>query len=158
MKKYLLISCLLIYALCLAGCSDVDSLQNNAQEASLRAAHAQLGMPTIINFQERKLMKMILEMRDKENLITYTYLVNHMTGKPVFLGKSIGYGLPYATQYTNPQKYYMSGGVLPQADPNGLFSPTSSQGTWVCLIDPKTGTPKVVYIEPEVIVSPFPLN
>jgi len=48
-------------------------------------------------------------------------------------------------------------GTLPQADPNGLFMPTSSSATWLMMIDPETNKPRPVYIEPEIIVSPFRL-
>jgi hypothetical protein len=96
-------------------------------------------------------------------LVTYTYLWNEFNGKLVFLCNSVGYGIPYATQYTSPQKeagYYEHGQyALPQADPNGLFSPAAAEGTWVMCADPanKNGT-KPVYIEPRVVVSPFKLT
>jgi len=95
-------------------------------------------------------------------LVTYTYIVPEMTGKPVFLCNSIGYGIPAATQYTNPQKIaaaqHQTGyAVLPQADPNGLFSPASAEGTWVMCKDPNGDKVRPVYIEPRVIVSPFEL-
>jgi hypothetical protein len=48
--------------------------------------------------------------------------------------------------------------ILPQADPNGLFMPTSSSATWLMMIDPKTNKPRPVYVEPEIVVSPFPLH
>ena len=48
--------------------------------------------------------------------------------------------------------------VVPQADPNGLFMPTGLSATWLMMIDPKTHEPRPVYIEPEIIVSPFPLK
>lgn len=132
------------------------------QEKLMQEANSQTGMPAIKNFQERKMMKMILELRDQENLVCYAYIVPEMTGKPVFLGKCIGYGLPYATQYTNPMKTESSykGGyeILPQADPNGLFMPASADGTWLLMIDPNTNEPRPVYIEPKVLVSPFKLQ
>lgn len=134
------------------------------QEAIMKEANAQTGMPAIKNFQERKLMKMILELRDQENLVCYAYIVPEMTGKPMFLGKCIGYGLPYATQYTNPEVLQTPGvsdrgcTTLPQADPNGLFMPGQAEGTWIMLIDPKTNQPRPVYCEPRLLVSPFPLG
>lgn len=131
------------------------------QEQLMKEANAQTGMPAIINFTERKMMKLILELRDQENLVCYAYIIPEMTGKPVFLGKCIGYGLPYATQYTNPMKTYShyQGGyeIMPQADPNGLFMPGSAEGTWLLMIDPSTNKPRPVYIEPKVLVSPFKL-
>lgn len=39
------------------------------------------GMPAIHNFQEKKLLKMILELRDQENLATWVYLQSSYTGK-----------------------------------------------------------------------------
>ena len=48
--------------------------------------------------------------------------------------------------------------VLPQPDPNGLFMPTSSSATWLMMVDPNGGKPRPVYIEPEIVVSPFPLH
>jgi len=150
-----------------SGC-EPDVTSSNAvlaakQEQLMKEANRQTGMPAIVNFQERKLMKMILELRDQENLICYAYIVPEMTGKPVFLGKCIGYGIPYATQYTNPMQrldgnYSGELTTIPQADPNGLFMPESADGTWLMMIDPKTKDPRPVYIEPRVLVSPFELN
>jgi hypothetical protein len=102
-------------------------------------------------------------LRDQTGLVTYTYLWNEMQGKKVFLCNSIGYGIPYATQFTNPEKIVerlSQGGyaILPQADPNGLFSPASAEGTWVMCKDPNSDKTRPVYIEPKVIVSPFKLS
>lgn len=47
--------------------------------------------------------------------------------------------------------------VLPQADPNGLFSPAPAEGTWVLLKDPNGTDTKPVDIEPRIAVSPFKL-
>lgn len=144
-----------------------DAVQQDAQERLLAEGTAQTGMPAIKNFRERKLLKEILELRDQASLSTWTYTYAENTGKRVFLCNSIGYGLPYATQYTSPQKlamgtYYSGGGyysnVLPQADPNGLFSPASAEGTWIMCKDPKGPDVRPIYVEPRVIVSPFELK
>ena len=67
---------------------------------------------------------------------------------------SIGYGISSATQFTNPQKIAASaqGGyaVLPQADPNGLFSPASAEGTWVLCKVPGSDKIEPQYIELEI--------
>lgn len=125
-------------------------------------ATKEVGMPAIVNFQERKLMKMIYELRDRTDLVTYAYLYNDFNGKFVFLGKAIGYGLPYSTQYTNPEKFAQAWQgapveLVPQADPNGLFLPDNAEGTWVMLLNPKTGEPTPTYVEPRVLISQFPL-
>ena len=118
-------------------------------------------MPAIKNFRERKILKDILELRDQSSLTTYTY-VHCMNGKFRFFGETIGYPIPYATQYTNPQKIAESGhqygyAILPQADPNGLFSPASADGTWILMKDPSSNKVAPVYIEPKITTLPFKL-
>lgn len=161
MKKYLFIFFLVFLVSCKESSS--DERQSIEQERLLQEGSSQTGLPNIKNFRERKLLKDIIELRDQDGLNTYTYLFTEQTGKLVFLCNSVGYGIPASTQYTNPQKveYSSTNGyaVLPQADPNGLFSPSSSEGTWVMCADPaQTGKTKPVYIEPRVIVSPFKLD
>ncbi len=153
-----------LVSLCIIGCEyqpTSDEIQQRQQEKTLQDGTSQIGMPAIKNFRERRLAKTILELRDQENLSTFTYTWSDMQGKYSFFCNSIGYGLPYAAQYTNPQKieYNMSHyWTLPQADPNGLFSPDSAEGTWVMCKDPNGGDVKPIYIEPRVIVSPFKLK
>lgn len=138
---------ILLLALTFASCDrdsapSSDDIQRAQQEKLLAEGAAQSGMPAIKNFRERKMLKDILELRDQDGLTTYTYLYNEMQGKLVFFGETIGYGIPYATQYTNPQKLeqrYSNGvsiAAIPQADPNGLFSPSAAEGTWVLLKNP----------------------
>jgi hypothetical protein len=138
-----------------------DDTQRVQQEKLLKEGTAQSGMPNILNFRERKLLKDILELRDQDGLVTYTYTYSEMTGKKAFFCDSIGYGIPYATQYTNPQKaeWHSEHGyvVTPQADPNGLFSPASAEGTWVMCKNPNGKEVRPIYVEPRVIVSPFKL-
>ena len=161
MKTIASVSLLAALGLTLTGCIEesADDKQRVQQEQILQEGTAQTGMPAIKNFRERKLLKQIIEMRDQDGLVTYTYTVPETTGRPVFLCNSIGYGLPAATQYTNPEKYVgTTGASLPQADPNGLFSPSSAEGTWVMCTDPNgSGKTRPVYVEPRVIVSPFKL-
>jgi hypothetical protein len=135
-----------------------DKTQRVQNEKLLADATAQTGMPAIKNFRERKLLKDILELRDQDGLTTYTYLFSEVSGRLTFFCASIGYGIPYATQYTNPQKplYDTSAtSVISQADPNGLFSPASADGTWVTCLDEKTKTARVAYLEPRIVVVPF---
>ena len=148
----------IIFLTGVSDCSDSDLIQRRQQEALLREATAQTGMPSIQNFRERKILKDILELRDQNGLVTFTYLFSEYSGKLIFLGESIGYGIPYSTQYTNPEKYEGSGLSLPQADPNGLFSAPSSEGTWILLRNPTTGNADAVYIETRIVVSPFKLQ
>jgi len=149
---------LLPFLMCCCVNETSDQRQQVQQEQMLQDATSQTGMPAIKNFRERKLMKDILEKRDQDGLVTWTYLFSEVSGKYHFFCHSFGYGLPYATQYTNPQKAIYSGLALPQADPNGLFSPGSAEGTWVMCLNPHGTDVSPVYVEPKIITSPFPLN
>jgi hypothetical protein len=135
-----------------------DSIQEAQTEQSLKEAHAQVGMPTVTNFTQRKLAKRVIEELDREDLPTYVYLVN-MQGELIFLTRAIGYGLPYSTQFTNPEKTELHFGEsvnLPQAEPNGLFMPESASATWIFAVG-EDGETYPMYVESEITVSPFPI-
>lgn len=139
---------------------DSDRIAREQSEKLMIEAQQQAGMPNIHNFQEKKIMKMIMELRDDENLVCHAY-ISTFTGIH-YLGRCIGYGLPYSTQYTNPEKRVWSkyeGGSynIPQAEANGLFMPEGLSATWVILLD-SLNEPRVVYTEPNLIVSPVPLQ
>jgi hypothetical protein len=147
------------------GCTEIDTADSRQAKQTaqmLAEADRQIGMPDITRFTERKLAKDILELRDDE-ITTYCYIVN-LEGKLIFMGEAIGFGLPYSVQFTNPEKFQKVGEgtvysweKMPQADPNGLFMPGGLSATWVMLKGPD-GKVHPVYMEPEIIVSPFPLH
>ena len=159
MKKILLVLPLVaMLAACDQSPTSTQIERKKQEELSLRGVQ-EVGMPAITNFAEKRMMKDIIELRD-QNVATYVYITD-MNGRLHKVCNAVGYGLPYATQYTNPMRIsdYTHGVVaIPQADPNGLYSPASADGTWVLCVDSKSGKPKPVYIEPRVIVSPMPLD
>lgn len=147
----------------LSSCS-VDKSADDKQEAATNSAMAQaqqqIGMPNITNYTERKELKNIYELRDQSNLICYAYIQNAMDGKFIYIGECVGFGIPYGTEYTNPDKVTDkttsgtgSGNVtVPQADPNLLYPSSDTQATWLTLIDAKTGKQNVMYCEPNTVV------
>lgn len=150
---------------CDGGEKTTDQKQAEQTEKLTAQINSQVGMPNLTNFKQKKLMKMIFEECDKEGLICYAYLKSDYQGKLLFIGKCLGYGVPFSAQFTNPERVahrnkYNGGsfGTLPQPDPNGLFMPTSSSATWLMMIDPETKKGRPVYLEPEIVVSPFPLH
>lgn len=138
-----------------------DQIANSQQEQLSRQAIQTVGMPAIVNFQEKRFLKQILELRDTK-LVTITY-TQDLQAKLHKLCDSVGYGIPYSTQYTNPMRAigqdYQNHplATIPQADPNGLFSPGDAEGTWVLCLNPESKEVSPVYVEPRVIVSTFPL-
>jgi len=152
MKSYLL-PCLLI-ALTHQACDQNDA-DRAATEGRMKEMRAQVGLPHIVNFTEAKFAKLTSELRDEE-IRTWTYYLD-MNGGRHLLCESVGYGLPYSVQVTNPEAATGRDYALPQAEPNGLFMPESADATWVLCSDGKGGVAPV-YSEPTLIVSPFPLG
>lgn len=180
-----------IAALSLFGCGYTVTQSNDSQiaqqqEQQQAEADAQVPPPSIVNWNEKRMAKLIQEKRDQVNLATWTYTKN-LDGKYTFVCESIGYGLPYNTRTNNPQHYeYVtsrtgvsnysngSGGggyyrdaqgnqvwgehaIMSQPEPNGLFIPDDAKGTWNLCKDPKTGKPDVTYQEEDVAVFPYKL-
>lgn len=169
MKKHIArILAVTAFAYALTGCNkptppSSDQVQRYAQEQLSAQGNATVGMPAVVNFQEKRILKDIIEMRDKSiTTITYTQDLNAGLHK---LCDSVGFGISAATQYTNPQRAQSGTDgrgyglvTIPQADPNGLFSPSSTEGTWVMCKDPNSNKVAPVYAEPRIIVSTFPLK
>jgi|WetSurMetagenome_2_1015567.scaffolds.fasta_scaffold80519_5 hypothetical protein len=170
MRKRIIVGILLVILVCLtAGCGgtssqkvDTDVIQQQTQEQILNDQNNQIGLPNIKNYTEKKMAKEIMELRDNAELICYAYTKNEYTGKYVFEGKCMGFGLPYSAQYTNPQKVNtVEGGeygalnpyTIAQADPNGLFMPDSANATWLMMINESTGKREAAYYEVNVIVK-----
>jgi len=166
MNRWLGVGLMLFTVLLCAGwddsCADEpssDKTQRVQQEKISQQANAQVGMPGVTNFTEKKIVANLYELRDK-NISTFSYVADY-EGRLWHLCDSIGYGLPYGVQFSNPSKpinpNVAETAVLPQAEPNGLFMPPTAEGTWVICAGPK-GDPAPVYVEPRVIVSPFKLH
>lgn len=149
--KYLIILVIALLAGC-EGTESADARQRRATAELTEQADAAVGMPRITQFREKRMAREILELRDR-SLQTYTYTMN-VNGDLSLLCPSIGFGLPYATQYTNPERWTGGGYTMPQAEPNGLFSPDQAEATWVVCA---TEGLSVVYVEERIIVSTFPL-
>lgn len=164
MNKYIALTTLGCLSLGLAACEEPrptsDQVQRQQQEALSQQGNMVVGMPAITKFAEKRILKDIIELRDKTPN-TYTYLAGEMNGT---IGQkvcdSIGYGISGATQYTNPDRVAYGGNgnltTIPQADPNGLFSPASTEGTWVLCKVPGSDKVEPQYLEPRIIVLTYP--
>lgn len=158
-----------------AGCDTMpqtaDQKMQEQQENMQADANKQAGLPRIVNYQELKNLNWVYELRDQANLATYTYTTN-LQGQLLHVCDSIGYPFPYGTQRSNPQKverleFANSYGTytLPQAEPNGIFPPSTAEASWIICINPD---PKVdakspnkigpMYVEPRVVTSLWKLS
>ena len=164
---------IVIAAAALSGCEDRSgSTRDTKQTLQLQEQSAVVvGVPAIKNFTEKRQLKMIYELRDNANLVTYTYTVD-MNGKrhKVCPTTSVGYGIPYAAQMTAPKAMRAVAPVYPdgttaqwkyeqmdQPEPNGLFLPTQSDATWVLCKAPDGKALTPVYVEPKIVVYQFPM-
>jgi hypothetical protein len=140
----------------------------NQKEAAQQAQQQEEGLVAvgpvnILNWTQKRQFKAILEAFDQPNLITYSYLVGSQDAKVVPLCRSQGYGFNEATQYTNPLmtqwKYTgregIAAAVVAQPDPNGLYSPPTSEGTLLLCLT-KGGKVLPVRSEPNVLTLPVP--
>lgn len=155
---YLLLIIIIIFMSGCSSTSSTDSKQTGQQEKLQAEGDRQVGLPKITNFTEKKLLSMLYELRDQASLPTWTYYLD-LNGNKHLLCRSVGYGIPYATQFSNPKKFsydYSASFAMPQCEPNGLFMPSAAEGTWIFMATEKG--PKPLYCEPKVIVSPVPLK
>jgi len=145
-----------------------DEAVADQMEKLLKEGERQTGLPAITNFTEKRMVKWLYELRDQPNYRTYTYIVT-MNGTLIKICDSVGYGINASIQYSNPDKVVdyeefvgdridAHVGTLPQAEPNGLFMPEGLAATYVMCVDGTSEDVKAVYLEPEIIVSPFPLD
>lgn len=163
MKKTLIALALLAATAASAGWLDPDPSSRDAnkqQERALLEAHRAVGMPALRNFREKRLLKMLYELRDQDGLRTYTYLVAQQTGKVVKLCDSMGYPLSDATGYTSPDLVVRDNGTafgsVTQAEPNALFTPDSSNGYWVMCLGSDKATP--AFVTGDLVVTSYPLQ
>jgi hypothetical protein len=133
-----------------------DTQQRRLQEPIVQRATSTVGMPTVENFHERWMLRKVLEARDHP-VQTQVYLVNP-AGQLVKLCDAVGYGLPAASQLTNPFQPITSGGSIALAEPNALFNSPSTEGTWVECIDHTRNVPHMVFVQPAIVVSAVPLT
>lgn len=162
-KKLLAIGVIIVLmASMLVGCSETEesqyttNLMNNAYDA--------VGFPDVSNYFERQQLKEIYELRDDPNLICYWYTKNEMSGKWIYQGECIGYGIPYTTSMTAPESFQrietsasVAREVLPLAEPNGLYASPSTSATWILTTD-KDGNITPTYVESEITVSQSKLD
>lgn len=145
-----------------AASKQLENLQKQGQRVA--------GMPNIVNFFERQMVKMLYELRDNPEFMTTTYIVT-MNGTLVKICDSVGFGINASIQIANPEKAvdlekaagvswsnHRGLGTIPQMEPNALFMPEGLAATYVMCVDEKADSLKPVYLEPEIIVSPISLD
>lgn len=142
---------ILVSAFMLTGCADTEGeqytkeIQNQIQDS--------VGYPNITSHFEYSQLKEIYELRDDPNLICYWYTKNEYTGKWVYQGKCIGYGIPYSASITSPEYAMYTDLALPLPEPNGIYTNgLSTSATWILSCD-TDGNISPLYVEDAITVS-----
>ena len=152
-----------------ASCDDqafknTNEIQAQQQEQITKEAALEIGMPRITHHREQRLLKELYELRDQSDLITYTYIWSEYLGKYRFVCKSLGFPLPYSTQYSAPTvtKGDSFHALIeePQSEPNNLYPPASADGTWIMCVSDDGNKINPTYEEPKVttLLNPLPDN
>lgn len=162
MKRFLAL--LAVVALVAVGCNygSNASISNDQNIVTQQQEIYQKAQPVpIFDFSEQR--NTLLQIYDAKNQARQTWaLFESAYGEPVYpyVCPSIGLPIPADTQLTNPDQLtrvqvpgaqagtYVDG-VLPQAEPDGLYSSTNTDATYVICIR-NGGQPELVYTEQKV--------
>lgn len=166
MKKFKIIAmvlCAILMIGLLSGCYESSEETKYTEDLKQRIMD-QYGFPEVTNFFEYTQLKEIYEMRDNPNLVCYWYTKNEYTGKWIYQGTCIGYGIPYGAAITAPSSYQKAlqnvhdWEILPLSEPNGLYTESVvTTATWI-LTTNEEGDIAPTYVESEITVSQMKLD
>jgi len=164
-RKWLIVSIgfLFLSIVLTAGSCDTPQTQTEASQVDTQQQIYQKVQPVhqYDYSPERDALQQIYDARmaDKN-----TWTVIYSQGKPIWVCPSLGYPIPYTTQLTNPSQETSPGStanaVIPQAEPNGLYTGTTN-ATWIrCVRTLPGGGSEIVpiYSEPDAIAFPYPVK
>jgi len=115
---------------------------------------------------ERDALQQIYDARMKDLNTWSVIFPPASSGIQPYVCPSVGYPIPYTTQFTNPDQVHTGSAsydpsvVLPQAEPNGLYT-GNTDATWVrCVRKLSGGGSEVdaVYSEPAALTYPYPIK
>ena len=160
-KVIVALLCAVLMVSMLTGCMNESNETRYTDELKDQISNM-YGYPDVSNFFEYSQLKEIYEMRDNPNLVCYWYTKNDMSGKWVYQGTCIGYGIPYSASITAPESLqrlqYVGWERLPLAEPNGLYTDgLSTSATWVLTTD-SDGNITPTYVESEITVTKAKLD
>jgi len=149
------------------GCAQnptVNEKESVAQDVIQQNLNSKVGgAPNITNGTDKLTVKKIYEKRDQANLITYVYSED-MVGILHFRFRAKGYPTCLATQWSAPTKWTYGGSTRgyyqePQAEPNGIYPPATSEGDYILAIDENNpSVDHLVFFEPRWVVYDYPVS
>lgn len=163
MKKIWLI--LVVAGLALAGCHHPEASDAKVMDAVDKQQGIYAENQPIPIFDWSRQLDLWQQFYKAQNKAAATHtFITTMTGELHFETPSQGYPIPFDTQLTNPMQIASRNvgsnwydGVIPQAEPNGLFTPGNSDATIVMAVN-SDGTLSPVYTELKATAYPFPVR
>lgn len=140
-------------ALGLSACNNNGNSESAAQNADSTALETNQPLPNVTWSQERENL-IDIELAEVNDVQTTTFVMHNGDQNPISSCPSIGFGIPDSASLSNPLKGTGVSGVsgaiaVGQEDPNGIYAPTSSEGTFVICLD-STGQPYINRVEDSV--------
>lgn len=148
----------LLASMCIGanGCQSADSAEHATVDSQQSVYVRNQPIPTFQWSLERHLLVQLYQARN-QSVTTYSYVINQFNGSIMWSCTSLGFPIPATTQLTNPQRVANQNAVIPQPEPNGVFAPPDTNGTWVlCAGD--DGNLEPVYIEEHVRTFTRPME
>lgn len=145
-------------------CSSSSSAQGNQKEKQqqnqiTKNLENTQGLPDVFYSQERQNL-IDIELAEVNDVRTTSFFTKDGNVDPVGQCPSIGFGIPDSASLSNPTQIQYSSppnnggtfdpGVVDQMDPNGIYAPTASEGTFVICVNVRTGQAYIDRIEDRV--------
>ncbi len=159
--KHLCYAAMALLAVLLAGCS--SPRPDRDEQKLVKAQQLIYAVVQPIHKYDYSLSRgQWLDFYDANNKVvtTFAYIMPRLGGAPEFECAAVSYALPRDTQLTNSMQTVGNGAyayVLPQPEPNGLFTSLHTDATVVFCSNPD-GTAAPVYTEQKVTIFPFPVK
>jgi hypothetical protein len=161
MRFFVLILAFIILVISLTGCVTANSKE--AKQVNLQQEQYVNAQPAP-QFTWSLTRHELIEIYKAKNaaVSTYSVVYNQYKGIIEFQCASFGYPIPGGTELTNSMAFptgtdgtiTYSAGPLPQAEPDGVYAPGTSAGTYImCRVDDGTAYP--VYVEDNVLTFPY---
>lgn len=142
-KKIVLVACSVALMLPLAACHGAQTSNGQAKENKAQAADTTTLInnqaPPGFNYSQIRQNLIDIETAEANGAQSTSFFFNYGQRDPYMSCPSIGAPIANTTSLTNPSQITWGANnagpaVTDQMDPNGVYAPTSSSGTWVLCV------------------------
>jgi|SRR5882762_396154 len=138
----------------LVGCDATPSgqRQENAAQAGITTQLVTNQPIPNIGYSQMRQNLIEIETAEDKGVQTTSFIFGNFSADPVQICPSIGVPIPNTASLSNPEQATYTGSATyttPQMDPNGVYAPSASSGTFVICVG-ADGKPNPVYAEGNV--------